>query len=61
MKQALFAFLKQNKINSWNQPVLSTDGKVSCLMKQREMLMGLKLTEPHQLLKVSIRNTMYLM
>ena len=30
--------------NSWNQPVLSNEGKLSCSRKQQEPLTGLELT-----------------
>jgi len=38
-KQALFAYLNQAGMSSWNQQVLSNDGKVSCSRKQPEHLM----------------------
>ena len=42
MKQALFAYVNHIWICSWNQPVLSNEGKVSCSKKQWEILMGFK-------------------
>jgi len=36
-------FFNVIKLGSWNQPVLSNKGKVSCSKKQREPLMGLHL------------------
>jgi len=38
------AYANHPKIYSWNQPVLSNNGRVSGLRKQPEPLMGLKLT-----------------
>ena len=35
------------RIRSWNQPVLSNKGKVSCSMKQRGPLMGLETQDLH--------------
>ena len=35
-KQATFAYVNYAPIGSWNQPVLSDEGKVSCSRKQRE-------------------------
>jgi len=43
-KQANFAYVNHTWIHSWNQPVLSNEGKVSRSMKQQELLMWLKLT-----------------
>jgi len=34
-KQATFAYVNYAPIDSWNQPVLSDEGKVSCSRKQR--------------------------
>ena len=36
MKQAIFTYVNHAFIPSWNQPVLSNEGKVSCSRKQRE-------------------------
>ena len=44
MKQAIFAYVNHARIRSWNQPVLSNEGKVSCSSKQRGPLLGLELT-----------------
>ena len=44
MKQATFDYVNHDRIRSWNQPVLSNEGKVYCSRKQRELLKGLKLT-----------------
>ena len=44
VKQAMFAYGNHAQIRSWNQPLLSNEGKVSCSRKQPEPLMGLKLT-----------------
>ena len=44
MKQAMFAYVNPLQIRSWNQPVRSNEGKVSCSRKQQEPLLGLKLT-----------------
>ena len=44
VKQAFFAYVNQAWIRSWNQPVLSNEGKVSCSRKQRKPLTGLELT-----------------
>jgi len=41
----MFAYVNHTQIHSWNQPVQSNEGKVSCSTKQREPLMGLKLTK----------------
>jgi len=38
-----FAYVNHNRIWSWNQPVLSIEGKVSCSSKQQEPLMWLEL------------------
>ena len=43
MKQEPIAYVNHARIRSWNQPVLSSEGKVSCSRKQREPLMGLEL------------------
>jgi len=40
----LFAYVNNARIHSWNQPVLSNEGKVSCSTKYWESLLGLKLT-----------------
>jgi len=40
----MFAYVNQAWISSWNQPVLSNEGKVSCSMKQRGALLELELT-----------------
>ena len=42
--QASFAYFNHARIRSWNQPVLSNEGTVSCSQKHREPLMGLELT-----------------
>jgi len=39
-----FAFVNKAQIHSWNQPVLSNKGKISCSRKQLEPLVGLELT-----------------
>ena len=39
MKQAI-AYVNHARIRSWNQPVLSKEGKVSCLKKQRGLFDG---------------------
>ena len=44
MKQAMFASVNHDRIRSWNKPVLSNEGKVSCSRKQRKPLLGLELT-----------------
>ena len=44
LKQAIFAYVNHARNSSWNQPVLSNEGRVSCLRKQQEPLVGLKLT-----------------
>jgi len=44
VKQAMFAYVNHARIRSWNQPVLSNEGKVSCSRKQRGPLLGLELT-----------------
>jgi len=44
VKQVLFAYVNHAQICSWNQPVLSNEGKVYCSRKQRELLIKLKLT-----------------
>jgi len=36
--------MKHACVCSWNQPVLSNDGKVACSTKQRESLIGFELT-----------------
>ena len=38
------AYVNHAQIRSWNQPVLSNEGKVSCSRKQRGPLIGLELT-----------------
>jgi len=43
MKQAIFAFVNKARFRSWNKPILSNVGKVSCSRKQRQPLMRLKL------------------
>ena len=40
----MFAYVNHARIRSWNQPVLSNEGKVSCSRKQRGPSLGLKLT-----------------
>jgi len=40
VKQAIFAYVNHARIRSWNQPVLSNEGKVCCSRKQREPVMG---------------------
>ena len=48
LKLALFAYVNHTRIRSWNQPVLSNKGKVSCSRKQLEPLMGLEIkTDRH--------------
>ena len=42
VKQA--ACVNLARISHWNQPVLSNENKVPCSMKQRDLLMGFKLT-----------------
>ena len=46
--KATFAYANHAQIRSWNQPVLSNEGKVPCSRKQREPLLetGLK-TDKH--------------
>jgi len=44
VKQAIFAYVNHAPIRSWNQPVLSNEGKVPCSRKEREPLMEFKLT-----------------
>ena len=44
LKQALFTNVNPSRIRSWNQPVLSNDGKMSCPEKQREPLLGFEPT-----------------
>ena len=41
MKQAMFAYVNHAQNRSWNQPVLSIGGKVSCSRKQRSLCWGL--------------------
>jgi len=41
VKQAIFAYVKHARMRSWNQPVLSNKGKVSC---PRKPMIGLELT-----------------
>ena len=43
MKHATFAYVNHARIRSWNQPVPSNEGQVSCSSKQQEPLMGLEL------------------
>jgi len=38
VKQARFAYVNHARSRSWNQQELSSEGKVSCSMKQREPL-----------------------
>ena len=40
----MFAYVDHARISSWNQPVLSNEGKVSCSRKQQGPLLGLELT-----------------
>ena len=40
----MFAYVNHARIRSWNQPVLSKEGKVSCSRKERGPLLGLELT-----------------
>ena len=40
----MFAYVNHARMRSWNQPVLSNDGKASCSRKQRGPLLGLELT-----------------
>ena len=49
VKQAFFAYVAHARIRSWNQPVLSNVGNVSCSRKQSDPLMGLELTTIHRL------------
>ena len=43
------AYVNHAQIRSWNQPVLSNEGKVSCSGKQRGPLLGLELmTDRHR-------------
>ena len=44
VKQAFFAYVAHARNRSWNQPVLSNLGKVSCSRKQSDPLMELELT-----------------
>jgi len=44
VNQLFFACVNYARIRSWNQPVLNNEGNVSCLMKQRELLLWLELT-----------------
>jgi len=37
VKQAMFAYVNHARIRSWNQPKVCKEGKVSCLMKQRDL------------------------
>ena len=47
-KQAMFAYVNHARLPSWNQLVLSNEGKVSFSRKQRQPLMGLKFaTDTH--------------
>ena len=39
-----FCLCKSARIHSWGQPVLNNEGKISYLRKQKELLMGLELT-----------------
>jgi len=32
VKQSMFVYVNHARIRSWNQPVLSNEGKVSCTM-----------------------------
>jgi len=41
VKQAMFTYVNLARIRSWNQPVLSNEGKISCSRKQRESLLVL--------------------
>ena len=40
----MLAYVNHARIRSWNEPVLSNEGKVSCSRKQQKPLMGLELT-----------------
>jgi len=40
----MFAYVNHARIHSWNQPLLSNEGKVSCSRKQQGPLLGLELT-----------------
>ena len=52
VKPAMFAYVNQTRISSWNQPVLSNEGKVSFTKKQWDLLLGLELTtDRHSLSK----------
>ena len=59
VKKTLFAYENHAQILSWNQPVLSNEGKVSSSRKQWEPLMGLELTdyESDALLIFSLTNS----
>ena len=47
VQQAMFAYVNRARIRSWNQPVLSNEGEVSCSRK-RGLLLGLELkTDRH--------------
>jgi len=39
-----FAYINHAQMHSWNQTVLSNEGKVSCPRKQQKPLMGLEFT-----------------
>ena len=40
----MLAYVNHARIRSWNEPVLSNEGKVPCSRKQRGPLLGLELT-----------------
>ena len=44
VKQAILTYVNHAQMHSWNQPVLSNEGKEFCSRKQRQPLMGLELT-----------------
>ena len=44
VKQAILTYVNHAQMHSWNQPVLSNEGKEFCSRIQRQSLMGLELT-----------------
>ena len=48
----MFVYVIHARIRSWNQPVLSNEGKVSCSRKQQGPLLGLELTTDRHPLRV---------
>jgi len=57
VKPAMFAYVNQTRISSWNQPVLSNEGKVSFTKKQWDLLLGLELTTDRHSLSKNKKNT----